>query len=288
MKRICLSALILIYIQILSSNVFCEVGDINLVLDVRGANRYLDLFEYIRLKNNTYFKHDRDELTDQQIEEIISKNKTDTVLTKKINHLLDLPLYQELSSKIKSFNLPIDSIAVYRETFYRLPWKRTFLMGGVDEKMIALMSNLGSDLKTYIITLTDHLADPKTSQKIVGKASAYLPPEMITKENITTFIYFDGNRSSFRKNKDIYFDLCDYYQYSENNLSDYNAIDLTIAHELHHVFYGTWLEDQYFSNEKLEHMDAIIRELMIWQKKLLLEGTARFCDMDRIPELIKI
>jgi len=242
---------------------------VNLRIDASAAVMFADLMSYIRAENDDFFASGYDIIPAEMAADRVEQNRQNPKLSEMIDSLLALPVYAELSRIMRSFEPEkLEGRAAYREAFYRLPWMRTRLMGGVDGQYLQLLHEFDLATEEWVADLAGKL---KTEEFATGVVDVYL--------------YFDGNRGCFRRGGSIYVDLMQFALVE--SVSDSVCVAMivcTVAHELHHVIYGDWLAESTKAADADSDKSWRAKALKQWRDAVLMEGTARFCDWENLPE----
>ena len=257
-----------------------------LVIDSSAALLYIDLLRYIRTAHIDELDLPEGALSADQIKSRVAANRKDPELTARINKLLSHPVYSKLAPNMRSFAVPAWGRQAYRETFYRLPWERTLLRGGVDEQIMSTILQLDDHKVETINALLTDIATASSAQRVFDTTDQWLPDGLEHRESYTVSVYFDGNRGSFAEQGAIFLDLA----YDVATLEEPESlarVENVISHELHHIAYEEWLRETAFWFVYPPTLDVRKAELTHWRMRIIMEGTAQFCDMGDKPAIIQ-
>jgi len=261
---------------------------VNLRIDASAAVMFADLMSYIRAENDDFFASGYDIIPAEMAADRVEQNRQNPKLSEMIDSLLALPVYAELSRIMRSFEPEkLEGRAAYREAFYRLPWMRTRLMGGVDGQYLQLLHEFDLATEEWVADLAGKLKTEEFATGVREKVTEWLPPSLVEgfHDTVDVYLYFDGNRGCFRRGGSIYVDLMQFALVE--SVSDSVCVAMivcTVAHELHHVIYGDWLAESTKAADADSDKRWRAKALKQWRDAVLMEGTARFCDWENLPE----
>ncbi|MCK5368798.1 MAG: hypothetical protein KAQ62_09605, partial [Cyclobacteriaceae bacterium] len=273
---------------IVGCNTSPKVQSINLKIDPEGAIKALQLIDYLS-QVSPHEIDDLKKLQSAQIDSLVEINRDDKKLLTLIDELISTDVYDKLARSMKSFEKgnELDGKDAYLEAFTRMPYRGTKLMAGVDENFISLINSYSDQFKKKSKELVKLFNSVEFSNRIIARTTEWLPDPIFQSSSgdVTIYLYFDGNRGHFQSGNSVYFDLIGERDFltGEDSLNT-GFVEDVVAHELHHYIYGNWLKENTNIGSVLAKLDVSQKLLLQWQYKILLEGTAHFCNWTARPE----
>ncbi len=274
-KKIFILGLVVIIIVAYSG--FVNKSEISLVFNLKPAERFISVMNYIEQKNPNGYNYKNIMQFDKNIN--FQLNKKDIQLNKLIDSLLTLPIYEILSEKMASYidTFEYNGIEAYRNAFLSLPFDCIKMRGGLSERWIEFWKR---DFDSKAIIFISEIDKQKNEiiKKVVKLNLDVLPKKIENNLKIEIVFCLDGNKGSFTTDNKIIIDLINYNYY--NNLK----ISNTIAHELNHILYSKYL-DKYIlvNNKSLFH-----KVLLSFQERIILEGVAQQMNFDDYSNQVKL
>ena len=112
----------------------------------------------------------------------------------------------------------------------------------------------------------------------IGLCKSFLPSVNFNTDIVVIFC-IDGNRGCFTINNTIVIDLLDF------NTLDFNVFIKLLSHELHHVLYSKWLEENYNLNNATKNNTC--KAVLQIQDRIIKEGIAQQINFSIYPAQIK-
>lgn len=268
--------IIIIFFGLLFSPIFGKTIDSNIVkINTQQPESLIDLMYYIKSNyGNYYFK----DINVDSVERYLEMNNKNEILNRKIEYLLTNNVYDYFSEYVQAFNKDkiIKGKDAYMLAFKSLPWITIDMSSGLIERIVEYFSD-GNEYYLQIF-LNQINEDKKGFQdSTCNLLNNFIPTECVNLKTINIYFGIDGNRGSFADSNYIVMELIGMKK------ENFQNILFTLAHEMHHIYYGNWLSKKY-SDISLNSNEKVWLE---WQYRIILEGTAQFCNYNTYPQKIK-
>jgi len=195
-------------------------------------------------------------------------NKNDRRLQEMIDSLLSMPVYDALSEISRIYNKYGITVKkgkkTYRDAFNNLPYHCVAMNAGRPSSWVEYWKK---DYQSRMFTIIDYIQsnEKEIITNSIDRSQTLLPRDCNLNINVEILLAFDGNRGSFEKDQMIVMEIFN------SKLYDTAFFMNVLTHELHHRFYGEWL-DKKLSNKKRNNK---LTTLLMLQKSFLMEGIAQ-------------
>lgn len=238
-------------------------------VDTEPVQRFYDLMEYIEHINGGKIKNSN--LPFEKIKIEYQINSKDTLRQQFIDSLLETRPY---SHKYMSY---VKAHGQVGKDAYRTAYN--ILGKGVTVNMTAGMPNTwvrfwnsSNRNKIDLIEIKNSIEELEFNSEFMEQ---YLPKNGLNNERgITIYFTVDGNRGAYQEDSIMVFDL------TGSKLKVDEVLEGTFMHELHHIYYEDWLDQNITSDPLDDNFRAA-------QLSFIKEGLAQFMNFDTYPQRIQ-
>jgi len=254
--------------QELSSNEFYPEPDTKeeprIKINTEPAFKFYNIMNYLQEKSEQGFIcKNVDKAT---IRQNYLSNIKDNKLQRMIDSLLSLPVYDAISdiSRIYKNGLFVrKGKKTFVDAFNNLPIYCVPMNGGRPNSWVEYWKK-GYQDKMHSVIEHINKNDEHIIKTSITRCKQFLPKSCKLSTDADVYIVFDGNRGSFQKNQMIVLDLMN------KELYDTSIFQNVLTHELHHIFYEEWLNNNFFGKKK-----GKLNKTQLLQMSMIMEGVAQ-------------
>ncbi len=237
-----------------------EKTEKKLVFNTKPAETFIEIMEHL-FQNEMNIQNDS--LTDSLN---FSNNEKDLILNEKLKKLFSFPIYESLSNIMIAHKngVKLQNKEAYKAGFYDLPNLNVDMSSGVNQQWKEWWEK-GNFKKSFEFINNIKQQQLNISNNSKDKIKHLLPKNKTMDKNVEVLFCFDGNRGSYTTDSIIVMDMLDFKNYNITNFTN------VLAHELHHIVYGNWINSNYDKSTMNEKQ----KTLLSYQKRILMEGIAQ-------------